>query len=83
MEIEIDGLMFCDDCMIAACNDDYSGMNDERAREVSASLSEMGHHLVPSFDSDSGDGVEEFSWSPCDCCGSKLGGGRHSFAILK
>lgn len=26
---------------------------------------------------------DEFSWSPCDCCGSKLGGARHMFAVLE
>lgn len=26
--------------------------------------------------------TDEFSWRPCDCCGSKLGGSRHRCAIL-
>lgn len=30
---------------------------------------------------DTGD-VREFSWSPCDACGSKLGGARYEFRSI-
>lgn len=26
--------------------------------------------------------TEEFSWSPCECCGSSLGGNRFSATVL-
>lgn len=28
------------------------------------------------------EGRSEFSWSPCDCCGTHLGGSRHNAAKL-
>jgi len=27
--------------------------------------------------------TEEFSWNPCDCCGSKLGGERHAAVTVR
>ncbi|MBA3580800.1 MAG: hypothetical protein H0W42_12550 [Gemmatimonadaceae bacterium] len=32
-------------------------------------------------DSDTGDGIEEFTWRSCDGCGSHLGGSRYRLAI--
>lgn len=26
---------------------------------------------------------DEFSWSPCECCGSHLGGSRHELAVVR
>lgn len=61
----------CSDCVIAIANDDYTGMSDERAAEVSAALDSVcnaeGWLIVGEYDS-------EFSWHPCDICGS--GGGE-------
>ena len=83
MIVVADGLMLCTDCLIAACNGDFTGIDsDARVAEVTAGLESCGPNLVPDFDSESGDGIEEFSWGGCDCCGSRLGGSRHRFAIL-
>ena len=30
-----------------------------------------------------GDESDEFSWAPCDSCGSKLGGSRHSATAFR
>jgi len=32
-------------------------------------------------DSESGEGIDEFSWRFCDGCGSRLGGSRHRLAV--
>jgi len=83
MKIIADGLELCTDCLLAACNGDFSGIeSDARVAEVEAGLASLGANLVPSFDSESGEGIAKFSWSECDCCGSRLGGSRHTFAIL-
>lgn len=100
MEIKRDGIGLCDDCMIAAVNGDFTGLDyhygtgldrydrkvgpsaDERMAEIVAGLEALGPHLVPDFDSETGKGIDEFSTRPCGCCGSKLYGGRHDFAIL-
>jgi hypothetical protein len=123
MEIKRDGILLCDDCLIAAVNGDFTGLDyhygsnwtcqtctregtgrtpdacpfclserddnhgprseaDKRMAEVTAGLEKLGAHLVPNYDSETGQGVHEFTWRGCGCCGSSLGGGRHEFAIL-
>jgi len=78
-----DDLWVCVDCMIVAVNGDYSGLTDERCEEVDAGLEGTGGYVVPNFDgSETDDGIREFSWSPCHCCGSELGGSRHRMAVL-
>lgn len=77
---------FCDDCTIAECNGDYTGMDEDRQKEVEAgfaTLAKSGTLLTANFDSESGEGMEEFSWRGCDCCGTQLGGGRHRFAFWR
>ena len=54
----------------------------ERAAEVDAGLARLGPNLVTDHDSETGLGIEEFSISRCDCCGSKLYGARYRFAVL-
>lgn len=78
----------CEDCTIAECNGDYSGMDDERQSELLnafESLATANIVLTPNFDSnESGDnGILEFTYSECDCCGTSLGGSRHRFAMWK
>jgi hypothetical protein len=96
MEIKRDGILLCEDCTIVAVNGDYSGFDyqmngrgpeaeakrDARIAEVDAGLAALGPHLVPNFDSETNRGIDEFSWRPCGCCGLKLAGSRHEFAVL-
>lgn len=84
---EYSDVWFCDDCTIAEVNGDYSGMTDERAAEVAKALDELPgrvpgmSHVSSNWDSETGEGIQEFSWRPCFCCDSPLGGGRHRFAL--
>ena len=75
-------LWFCQDCTIAECNGDYSGMEDARAAEVAAGLSALSQsgHLAANWDSETGDGQEDFSRRQCDGCGTALHGYRARFA---
>lgn len=93
MKVIRDGSMLCDDCLIVAVNGDYTGFDysygpsrraerDARIAAVSAGLERLGGHLVPAFDSETGEGVHEFRRGPCDCCRSPLAGQFHEFAIL-
>lgn len=80
-------LWLCDDCTIAEVNGDYSGMSDEREAEVKRGFDTVyaryGGHLSSNWDSETGEGVTEFSRRQCDVCGTRLAGGRHRFAVLK
>jgi hypothetical protein len=83
MEVVRDDLWLCVDCTVYACNADLTGIDtDERAREVSEGVASLGGFLVPAFDSESGEGCEEFSACGCDACGSQLAGEMHRFAVL-
>ena len=71
----------CVDCLIMIANGDVSGIdNEDRIAEVIAGMDRLttdGAHLVAG-DSDDGN----FRWTPCECCGSELGGDRHAAVLL-
>jgi hypothetical protein len=72
-------LMACQDCAMLVANGEPSEERPELEREIAAHLAlEPLQHIV-SGDSDADD---EFSWRPCECCGSRLGGSRHQLALL-
>ena len=79
-------LWFCSDCTIAEVNGDWTAIDDEeRVAQMDAGfkkLAEQYGHVSPNFDSETGDGIRDFSWCGCDACGSKLGGEFHRFAVL-
>ncbi len=68
----------CEDCAMVLINGDYSGIeyaftnpseSEKRIKEVQVGVTNM-PPVVYNGDHD------EFSWSPCECCGSTLGGKR-------
>lgn len=98
MQVIRDDLWFCDDCLIVAVNGDYSGVDtfyppgqtreehqaavDKRIAAIDAGLEALGPHVVPDYDSETEEGIRDFSSRNCDCCGTHLAGTRHRFAIL-
>lgn len=86
---EYTDVWFCDDCTIAEVNGDYSGMTDERALEVAKAFEELpsrvpcSSHVSANWDSETGEGIREFSREMCFCCDTRLGGGRHRFALWR
>jgi hypothetical protein len=69
---------------MVACNGDTSGIDDdEREAEVVAGVAGLGPHLVPDFDSETEEGIREFSACGCDSCGSHLAGTMHRFNLLE
>jgi hypothetical protein len=81
MKVVQDDLWFCECCTLAAVNGDLCEC-DHHAEEVEAGADEFGPHLVPDFDSETGEGIEEFTRWTCDCCKSPLHGKKHRFAVL-
>jgi hypothetical protein len=75
-------LWLCPECMFAAVNGDLPE-DEERSDTVEAGLSNLGPHLVPSFDLETGDGWEEFSRLTCGSCGEHRHGERFAFSILE
>lgn len=80
--------MVCHDCLFVALygNEHWdvliSSLGEEvgtkRYEEISHSLESLGesvHAGDPEND-------ETFSWSPCECCGSTLGGSRHELVDI-
>ena len=89
MRVVRDGIQLCTDCTLLACTGDASSLDyhygkgaDARIAECEAGLERLGAHLVPAFDSETGEGIHEFRVCRCDCCQSALAGERHEFAIL-
>ncbi len=83
MEVIRDDLWLCSDCTVYACNGDLSGIDgDKRAHEVEEGVCALGPGLAADFDSETGEGHEEFSHRGCDACGSGLAGESHRFAVL-
>jgi hypothetical protein len=67
----------CVDCLLFLANgDDDSGVSARIANIWTPD--EMAHMVVTSSEETD----EEFSWRPCECCESELGGSRHGFAVL-
>lgn len=90
MKIVQDNLWLCQDCLFAAVNGDFSGLDyhygptesAKRQGEIERGLARLGPDLVSDFNSESGDGVNEFSSRSCDSCHDWHAGSRHRFAIL-
>jgi len=77
-----DDLWGCTDCLYVEANGYDDSLSTERNEEVATAIANVGGQLVSDYDSETGDGIREFSWRPCDICGSPLGGSRHRFAVL-
>ena len=86
MKVIIDDLWFCQDCMLFAVNGEPPQWeNDAQNKRIVAGVEAFGPHLVHDGtheDEDEDADEQEFSWRSCDCCGSRLGGSRHRFAVL-
>lgn len=56
---------------------------DERNDECLAAYMKLGgnQYVTDNTDSETGEGIDEFSWSPCQCCRSHLGGNRYRLAV--
>jgi hypothetical protein len=85
MRVKQDDLWLCQDCTFVACNGEsgepVSSFADiERTRQ---GLEKLGRHLVPDFDSNTADGLREFSSVPCAACDTSLAGYRARFAVLE
>jgi len=93
MKVIQDDLWFCYDCYTIAEIGDTSSFDyyyyspseaDTRVKEIERELLlfEKEGHLVSDNDSETGEGIEEFSRRVCDCCGTGLAGRRYRMVLL-
>jgi hypothetical protein len=75
----IDTFMACADCVLLVANGEPCDARPYLKSEISNHLRlEPLQHLYMG-DSDQN---EECSWTPCQCCGSRLGGSRSQLVLL-
>ena len=67
MRVILDDLYLCSDCTQVACNGVH-GIELLDAEATIKGISMLGQHLVLDFDSETGEGLETFSGTPCDAC---------------
>lgn len=82
MRIVQDDLWLCADCLLVAVNGDDSSVPADRLDAVRNGVDRLGAHLVPDFDTETQDGVQEFARLTCAACEDWRAGSRHRFAIL-
>lgn len=73
-------LWLCSDCVLVQESD---GTGDEaRDLECESALRDLNAEGMLVSNNDDRHGRDEFSWSECDCCGSRLGGARYRYALF-
>lgn len=82
MKIAQDGIWLCSDCTQVACNGPR-GIELLNETATMEGLAKLGPHLVPDFDSETSEGILQFSNRMCDACGTYHAGYRSQFAILE
>lgn len=71
-------LSVCVDCYFYAANGEFDpDISPEREREITDAFDSSSSQLVCGNDD-----TNEFSWRPCQLCGTTLGGSRHSVVEL-
>lgn len=81
MQVVNDEIWVCSECMIWLVNGDVSGVEDAaRVEAIQAGERALGEHIVSNFSE--GEGEDEFSTAPCECCGTSLHGARYRMAQL-
>jgi len=71
-------LLSCVDCVIYAV---YGEIPENRPGIKDEIRAHLGGDTVRLYYGDD-DQQDPFSWEPCECCGSPLGGSRHELVIL-
>lgn len=75
MRILYDNQWACEDCTMYLANGDIPEERPDLASDIATQWPNDSDLVISNE-------IEEFSWRPCDCCGSRLGGPRTSFVVL-
>ena len=72
-----------DDTLPSRIGSEWGEVSERTAKFFSASPNQLRWEIVVGGEHESEDGDDlGFSWRPCDCCGSRLGGSRHALTAL-
>jgi hypothetical protein len=83
MRVIRDGLWLCSDCTQVAIDGPHGAdITTDQLQRTLDGLSMLGEHLVSDNDSETGNGIEEFSRNVCKSCQTRLLGYRARFATL-
>lgn len=91
MKTIADDLWMCCDCLPIVVNGDATTLDyhytpleaAQRLIDIGRGIEGQGGHIVEDFDSETGEGIEEFSRRDCDICGCDLAGTRYRYALLE
>ncbi len=81
----VDGQWVCVDCLFFIANGDLPDDTEAAARVVTGVEQQAPYVWVcdgPHENEEEGVDTKDFSWTPCYCCGSDLGGSRHRTALI-
>lgn len=75
--MDTDDLMVCTDCALFLANGEVEEPDPDWPGPDAIEANWPDHDIALGDDSD------EFSWSACDACGSRLGGARHAAVAIE
>lgn len=83
MIVELTEIAVCPDCSSAIAYDDYTGLDlhyegeaaEQRAAAIAEGIADICRRFG-GFISEAAELGNEFEIEPCECCGSRLAGGR-------
>jgi hypothetical protein len=75
--MNIESFMVCMDCFLFCEFAELHDTDERRERQVDKALTRLSTRGKPSGYLTAGEERDEFSWRPCECCDSTLGGERH------
>lgn len=81
-------IMACQDCLFVAeyGNEHWDVLISDLGEEIGTTRYEEITHsleaLGESVHAGDPEKAEEFSWNPCECCGSTLGGSRYELVVM-
>lgn len=98
MKIIDDNLTLCEECMLVLETGDVTFLDyyydepesTERLKTIEQGIIDLHNSntlykdtaIVPNYDSETGEGIDEYSIAICDCCNSRLGGKKYRYSLI-
>lgn len=83
VEMKADDLRFCYDCMYVAVNGQFlPDTPDDKIDRIKSGLESFDGHIANNHNSETKEGIWNFSNVKCDCCGTRQAGKRYRFSLF-